>query len=672
MLRKILITCSLIFAAVTVTVSAEAEGYIFKLKEDAVIPFSVSDGVERLTDNTPVYSAESIEDAYEFVDESAIEYIGRDARVYLYDRDFEDKPNDLYYEQYQWNLPLINIPEVWKKGYRGEGATVCVIDSGVNIAHEDIDEDNIIAKYNVFDSSKDVTDSMGHGTFVTGVIGATINNNFGIAGIADEADIISIKAFDKGRETKISNLISALENASQYEDLDVINMSLGTTDKLEDGTKAIFYDAIDSLVKKGVIIIAAVGNDGNTNISYPAGFDNVIGVGGVAKNKKKCYFSQMNESVFVVAPGGTEKQGGKDGLVGLLNVDNKIGMGSGTSYASPQVAAVAAIAKSICPRMTSEQFMDILKNTSEDLGENGYDTSYGYGLIDAEKVIDEVEELAARPVESPTAEPTTEPTVTPDETFNPDMYRELKYDSDSNSITIDTDDKEAVVFSAKYESDGTLTGIKIYKISELTGDNGVYTITLENGEKEPSRLFLWNNMRSCIAPWINENIPEPTRAPVSEPTAEPTAEPTKAPVTEPTEEPDVNVLLANNVIELINNDRKEAGVPELITDSVAMPIMKNYAIDMIANGYTNNTVDSSGKRPADYIAEATEKSVELRLYPIGGINGNTPPRVIVNAILQRYSEHVLSAEYTQIAVGVAKDEFNTKSAWAVAVFKYGD
>lgn len=691
MLKRLFIAAALTLSAVTVTAFAEEDGYIFKLKDDIVIPLALTDGVERISNDEAIYSADTLEDVYEFIDKSAIEYIGRDAYVYLYDDDFEDEPNDPAYEQYQWNLPQINIPRVWKKGYRGEGATVCVIDSGMNINHEDIDKDRIVSTYNAFDKSDDVTDEISHGTFVTGIISATTNNNKGIAGIADKADIVSIKTFkittnDKGEKItagKISDIIAGLDYVNEHSDIDVVNMSLGTTDAIEAETKKMFEDSINKLVEKGVIVIAAVGNDGNAALSYPAAFDNVIGVGAVSKNKTQCYFSQRNKSVFVVAPGGVENKADTDSkLVGLSGSGNKdiVSSAGGTSYAAPHVTAVAAIAKEIYPDLTTEQFKKILIETSEDLGVDGYDVNYGYGLIDAKNVVEEVEKLAEKPMESPdvTAEPITEPTVIPEETFNPDMYRELKYDSESNSITVETDDGEAVVYAAKYESDGTLAGVKGYKISELTGDNGKYTITLEDGENEPSKLFLWHGMRSCIASWVNKNSPEPTVSvepttePTSEPTSEPTTGPTTVPTSEPTEKPDVNALLANSVIEFINDARKEAGVPELITDSVAMPIMRNYAADMIANGYTNNSVDSTGKGPADYIAEATKESVELRLYAIGGINGNTPPRVVTTSILNKYSENVLSEKFTQIAVGVAKDELNTKSAWAVAIFKYGD
>ena len=304
MIKKLLAAVSVMMALTAVTVSAE-EGYIFQLKEDAVILNSCTDGVESVVPSQSVYKAQSLEDVYDFADKSSIEYIGRDARVYLFDKDGDTftEPNDLYYSKYQWNIPQINMLNVWKKGYRGKNSTVCIIDSGLYTEHYDLDKDRIKDKYNILDENSDVTDNMGHGTFVTGIISARINNGKGIAGLADKADIISLKTFDNEKDTTTSEIVAALDKAYEYDDVDVVNMSLGTKDQLEDGTKEILHNAVNRLVNKGVIIVAAVGNNGDETLSYPAAFDNVIGVGGVSENKKKCYFSQMNKSVFCCRSG---------------------------------------------------------------------------------------------------------------------------------------------------------------------------------------------------------------------------------------------------------------------------------------------------------------------------------------------------------------------------------
>lgn len=519
MIKKLLITVSAVMIMTASAVSAE-EGYIFKLKDDVVVPFSLTDGVEVLSAEDAVYKADSLEDVYKFADSSSIENIGKDARVYLLD-DGNDTPfeipNDPGYKRYQWNFPQINMNAVWKKGCRGEGATVCIIDSGLNIGHEDLDESNVISAYNVFDDTEDITDHIGHGTFVTGIIAAKTNNKMDLAGIADKSKIVSIKAFDNGKATNTSTLIKALDEVYNTDEIDVLNMSLGTdTDKqIEEATLDMFEEAINKVIDKGVIVIAAVGNDGSEGLSYPAAFENVIGVGAVAENKHKCDFSQFNESVFVVAPGGkeitieeadTEEESRE--IVGLSgSTSDGLMAGHGTSFAAPHVAGVAAIAKSIYPDLNTAQFKEILKNTSEDLGDSGYDTYYGYGLIDADKVITEVEKLApektpmpsASPSPTPIAEPT--PTPTPGFVLNPDDYRELTYVKESGKAVIETDDREAVVYAVKFDG-AALKSIEMIKIKDLpSNDEGSYEILLSEA---PTKLFLWHGMIGCKK-WVNED-----------------------------------------------------------------------------------------------------------------------------------------------------------------------
>lgn len=479
MIKRLLIILALAMSATTATVFAQGNGYI------------------NITSPTK------------------IEILEQDAPVRMFGEDKTDgAPDDEFYAQYQWNLEQIKMPKVWAKGYRGEGATICVIDSGLNLEHEDLDVNRIVGKYNVFDGSDDVTDAVtasetetgervveGHGTLVTGVIGAITNNKKGIAGIADKADIIVVKAFDADRETDTDMLISTLEYvARNYPQIDVINMSLGTVETMDDASKKKFQKAVNALVDKGVIIIASAGNEGNSLVSYPAGFDNVIGVGGTSSNKVKCIFSQFNDSVFVSAPGGVESLENRDKPIATLGyAGNDIVAVSGTSFAAPQVAGVAAIAKSIYPELTTNQFKEILKRTSEDLTAvpsyfdeeiaeqlgnlEGYDTLYGYGLIDADKVITEAEKLR-------------------DNEYNADRYRALEYvkDEEGAGVVVETDDLNASVYIASYDENNAPSSVRCVDISDLESEadeNGKYCRYKIPLLEEPSKLFLWNGMKGC-------------------------------------------------------------------------------------------------------------------------------------------------------------------------------
>jgi subtilisin family serine protease len=667
--KKLLLTASLFIAFSAITASAE-EGYIFQLKSDVVVPLAVTDGVERITSDEPIYTAETLEDIYNFVSEDAIELIAEDVPVYLYDFP-EDNPNDPYFSQ-QWNLGMINISSVWEKGYRGDGATICVIDSGVSTDNGDIDEDKIIGKYNVLNNNDDVTDTLGHGTFVTGIIGAETNNKKALSGIADKAELIEIKAFDSSQSTNLSAIISALNKASQY-DVDVVNMSLGAQG-ITGAEKTLFENAINKLVKKGVIVVAAVGNDGTATLSYPAALDNVIGVGAVATNKEICYFSQRNKSVFVVAPGGVLNKGDATGYIwGLgLTANANVGGeylsgGDGTSFSAPQVSAVATIAKSIYPDLTEAQFKQILIDTSEDLGDEGYDTLYGYGLIDADKIISEVEKLAnitstTEPTTEPTVEPTIEPTIEPTETsepfvYDPENYQELTYED--GIIKVETTDTEAVIYEAKYDEYGVLIGIETVKLSDLEANGDTYTIEVS---EEPSKLFLWHGLISCIDAWVSENYTppieetptptteatiEPTTSPSEEPSVEETPEP--SPTAEPTATPRPMADYETELLSLINQEREKNSLTAYVNSEKCT---------QIARGYTDGKVAGDTPSLQDLVNNVKLRfsNEECRTAKISIVSAEKMFDLIFTD--DDFKAMILSEKYTDIGIGIAKYDDN--------------
>lgn len=132
---------------------------------------------------------------------------------------------------------------------------------------------------------------------------------------------------------------------------------------------------------KGVIITGASGNSskadstGNDEYIYPAAYDNVVSVGAVDKNDKVRTTSQKNDQVFVTAPG--------DNIALLAPSRNtRCTISSGTSYASPLVAAMAVAAKQEDRYINVDEFKALLTETSRDAGDEGYDTSYGHGIVD--------------------------------------------------------------------------------------------------------------------------------------------------------------------------------------------------------------------------------------------------------------------------------------------------
>lgn len=375
-MKKIALLLFLIAAMVTgAAYAAEESGYIVKLSADAPAPLSEGEGglgggFYRLN------SRETVEGLAEL---GCVEFVEPDYEVSLCGDDPAlagvFPPNDPYYRYdstySQWNLDMIGVGAAWNSGYYGQGVRVGVIDSGLAAAHEDMDYSHILPGVNtVVDeedpSYTDTTDTYGHGSFVSGTIAAQINNSVGVAGITDQVELLPIKAFH-GKTTSLSYVLKGIYQAID-QGCDVINMSFS----LDNPASSLKY-AIDEAVSKGILVVAAVGNDGNTAASYPAAFEGVVGVGSVNADYQLSAFSQRNESVYVVAPGAK--------VLSIGYGTNNYVFGSGTSYATPCVAAFAVMAKQFCKEIGYESFAALLRMTALDLGDEGYDTSYGYGLV---------------------------------------------------------------------------------------------------------------------------------------------------------------------------------------------------------------------------------------------------------------------------------------------------
>ncbi len=274
-----------------------------------------------------------------------------------------------------WNLDAVNCNFAWELGCFGNEVRIGIIDSGLYPAAEL--QDNIIAGKNYLTGTTDTADNVGHGTFVAGIIASESR------GISYKSKIVPLKCFEKDTDTYVDDILGAIYDAIDVYDCDVINMSLGVPADASTLETAITY-AVDN----GAIVVSAVGNDGETTVYYPAGYDNVVGVGSVDEASVVSWFSQYNESVFVTAPG--------ENVISLGTGSGLYSIGDGTSFAAPHVSALAAIAKCIDKDIDTTRFKEILRVSSQDLGEAGYDVYYGYGLVNFESFIKEM--LKSTPV----------------------------------------------------------------------------------------------------------------------------------------------------------------------------------------------------------------------------------------------------------------------------------
>lgn len=412
-LRYILSAALMLFI---ISTSAAAADFIFKYNDNAPMLMSGDLGTGYLAPG--IYTTDDEDMLKRLLRQGIIDYYEPNEFFYLIDDEIiEEEPNgepggdfpwlqpgktpdDPYYisSQHDFEFGLMNANIVVNnERLRGQGVKIGIIDTGIALAHEDIDYDRIVARFYVDASNNvevsDAEDQVGHGTSVAGVVAARTNNGLGVASLAPEADIVIIKVYDDDGSTTSSRIIAGLQRALE-EGCDVVNLSSGIFIK---GNNEASYsytppqplaEMVSRLNEAGVILVAAAGNHGpNTSTApdyvkdpaaysppmYPASIPEVISVASVSKNGEHSSFSYFNSTVDVAAPGGN---------VTLLNYLGGYKNANGTSFAAPYISSVAALAKQIDPSLTMSQFSELLSITSRDAGDPGWDKFYGHGIVD--------------------------------------------------------------------------------------------------------------------------------------------------------------------------------------------------------------------------------------------------------------------------------------------------
>ena len=239
-------------------------------------------------------------------------------------------------------------------------------------------------------SNANPRDDHGHGTHVGGIVGAVIDNATGVAGVAPKVKLMPLKAADCSGSFKRSDIINAIYYAADN-GAKVINMSFGGP-----SYSSLVQSAIDYARAKGVVLFAAVGNDGNATMNYPAGYSNVIGVGATDNQDNRATFSNYNTSVDISAPGRRIYSTIPTYPVAFtsqgvaLNYDFL----SGTSMASPMAAGVAALLLTGHRTVSPATLETALAGAADDKGAPGYDTSFGYGRLSGSQALMSLEATA--------------------------------------------------------------------------------------------------------------------------------------------------------------------------------------------------------------------------------------------------------------------------------------
>jgi hypothetical protein len=265
----------------------------------------------------------------------------------------------------QWHLPLMGAPDAWQYS-AGQDIIVAVLDTGVNGSHADL-SGQVLSGYNTVSNDTNTADINNHGTWVAGVIAAKVNNGIGVASVAPQAKILPIRITnDSGGRAYFSDMAEGIRWAADN-GARVANLSYSGAAGSSTVASAATY-----MMEKGGVVMVAAGND-NTDYGY-TNHASLFVAGATTSSDGKASYSSFGYFVDISAPGSSIRTTSRSG--GYSSV-------SGTSFATPNTAAVAALVLAANPGLLPTDVMTVITTTSVDLGEAGWDPIYGFGRVDA-------------------------------------------------------------------------------------------------------------------------------------------------------------------------------------------------------------------------------------------------------------------------------------------------
>jgi thermitase len=282
-----------------------------------------------------------------------------------------------------WALPKIQAPSAWDSA-NGSGVTIAILDTGIDSTHPDL-APNLVPGWNVYDNTSNTTDIHGHGTWVAGVAAMAANNAKGSAGVAWGAKIMPIRIADANAYAYWSTVAQGIYWAADH-GAKVVNVSYNGVS----GSSTV-QSAAQYLRSKGGVVVVAAGNSGA--LESIAANDSILTVAATDQNDVRASFSSYGPYVDLSAPGVS---------VYTTTVGGGYSNASGTSFASPVVAATAALMLSSNSKLTPADVDRLLTGKSVDLGTTGYDPYYGYGRVDAASAVLAAKQTVVADTQAPT------------------------------------------------------------------------------------------------------------------------------------------------------------------------------------------------------------------------------------------------------------------------------
>ena len=298
---------------------------------------------------------------------SEVEYAEPDATAHAF-----ASTNDPYFTNgSQWYLSKIQAPSAWDLNTGAPSVVVAVLDTGVRASHPDL-AGKVLAGRDFADSDSDPTDENGHGTAVAGLIGAASGNGTGMASVAWKTSILPVRVLGKDGSGSHSDIVDGIVWATD-QGADVINLSLGGT-----GSSVTLQNAVNYAWSKGVVIVAAAGNNGDSVPCYPGACTNVVAVSATDSSDIRTSWSNYGSYIDIAAPGSN---------ILTLSGTSSYGAMDGTSFSSPLTAGVVALMRAANPALSNANIVNALLTNADDLGASGKDNDFGYGRINARRAV---------------------------------------------------------------------------------------------------------------------------------------------------------------------------------------------------------------------------------------------------------------------------------------------
>ncbi|MHB1317810.1 MAG: S8 family peptidase [Anaerolineae bacterium] len=300
----------------------------------------------------------------------------------------ETVPNDPYYDTFQTNLSLIGMPQAWDLSL-GSGQIVAVIDSGIDLQHPDLrdrlwsnsgeiagdlaDDDgngyvDDVVGWDFVSGDALPEDGYGHGTHVSGIVGAATGNLVGIAGVAGGSSLMVLRALGNDGKGTYANIALAIRYAAD-QGARVINLSLGGP-----LPSTAMEEQVQYAQSLGCLVVAAGGNTGTVGVLYPAAIDGVLAISASNYLDQAYSGNSRGPELDIAAPGVNIYSTMRNGLYGTM---------TGTSMATPHVSGVAALLRSYRTDLTWQQIAEAITSTAVDIDVPGWDDRTGWGRLDA-------------------------------------------------------------------------------------------------------------------------------------------------------------------------------------------------------------------------------------------------------------------------------------------------